>query len=65
MQVRLAGSDTGVGKSRSMAKERTRIWVSATRRLKLLVQDVLWMVFILLWVQGFSSADADADTDTD
>jgi hypothetical protein len=48
-----------------MVEERTRIWVSATRRLKLLVQGVLWTVFILLWVQGSSSADADTDADTD
>ena len=52
MQVRLARSDMGMGKSGSMADKRTRIWVSATRRLKLLVQDVLETVFILLWVQG-------------
>ena len=35
-----------------MTEEGTRIWVSVTRRLKLLVQDILWTVFILLWVQG-------------
>jgi hypothetical protein len=65
VQVRLARSDTGTGKSGSMVEERTRIWVSATRRLKLLVQGVLRTVFILLWVQGSSSADADTDADTD
>jgi hypothetical protein len=61
MQVQLAGSDTGTGKSGSMTEGRTRIWVSATRRLKLLVQDTLRMVFILLWVQGSLSSDADTD----
>jgi hypothetical protein len=35
-------------------KERTGIWVPTTRRLKLLVQGILWVILILLWVQGSS-----------
>ena len=50
----LRGSIWGLERAGVWQKGRTRIWVPTTRRLKLLVQGTLWVVLILLWVQGSS-----------
>ena len=50
----LQDSTRGRERAEVWQKEGTRIWVSTTRRLKLLVQGTLRMVLILLWVQGSS-----------
>jgi hypothetical protein len=50
----LQSSTRGLGRAGVWQKERARIWVPTTRRLKLLVQGILWTILILLWVQGSS-----------